>query len=237
MSPKLTSAMKTIFPLGLALLLAAAPAQAQIIRPEAVNGAVLGGIAGAVIGHNSGDLHHNAWRGAAWGAGAGLLLGAIAGEANDHYHGHEVPAPAPRTYVYRGGPRYYSYSSYPAYSSGVVYRDADYYDSDYEERPNYAANGLLLGGLAGAIIGHNSGDLGHNAWRGAAWGAGAGYLLGAIAEHNARRREAALTRIVASPAPDAYAETETPPAATPAPVAPPPPASPMASANSLFGRD
>jgi hypothetical protein len=34
---------------------------------------------GAIIGHNSGGRHHNgAWRGAAIGAGAGLLLGSIA---------------------------------------------------------------------------------------------------------------------------------------------------------------
>jgi len=55
-------------------------------------------------------------------------------------------------------------------------------------RPNYAGNGLLLGAIAGAIIGNNSGSLGHDAWRGAAYGAGAGLLLGAIAESSARRR-------------------------------------------------
>jgi uncharacterized membrane protein len=227
--------MKSIFLLSLALV-AAAPMQAQIFRPEAVNGAVLGGVAGAIIGNNSGDLHHNAWRGAAYGAGAGLLIGAIAGEASDYRHGHEVPRPAPRTYVYREAPRYGYYSgyrTYPTYSSEVVYDGG--YSYDEEDRPNYATSGLLLGGLAGAIIGNNSGDLHHNAWRGAAWGAGAGYLLGAIAEHNARRREAALTRLVASPAPAVTAAPAPVAPASPAPA--PAPVSPMASANSLFGRD
>ncbi len=49
------------------------PVSAQVFRPETVNGAVLGGIAGAVIGNNSGSLNHNAWKGAAIGAVAGLL--------------------------------------------------------------------------------------------------------------------------------------------------------------------
>jgi len=69
--------MKTPIPLGLALL-ALAPASAQVFRPETVNGAVIGGIAGAVIGHNSGSLGHNGWRGAAWGAGLGWVLGSVA---------------------------------------------------------------------------------------------------------------------------------------------------------------
>ena len=70
--------MKTPVYLCLALL-AVAPASAQVFRPETVNGAVLGGIAGAVIGNNSRSLGHNAWRGAAYGAGAGLLPdGAVA---------------------------------------------------------------------------------------------------------------------------------------------------------------
>jgi len=241
--------MKPIFLLSLALV-AAAPTQAQIIRPESVNGAVLGGIAGAIIGNNSGDLGHNAWRGAAYGAGAGLLLGSLVGEASEYRHGHEVPVPAPRTYVYRESPGYGYYSgygyrtypAYPSYSSRVVYRDTYGYDDDYAsgyDRPDYASSGLLLGGLAGAIIGNNSGDLGHNAWRGAAWGAGAGYILGAIADHHARQREAALTRIVASPVPAAGAAPapEVSPAPAPAPAAAPAPVSPMASANSLFGRD
>ena len=48
-------------------LLAAASAHAQLFGPRAANGALIGGIAGAVIGHNSGSLSHNGWQGAAKG--------------------------------------------------------------------------------------------------------------------------------------------------------------------------
>ena len=208
--------MKTNIALALALL-ALAPAQAQIFRPESVGGVVLGGIAGAIIGNNSGSLHHNAWQGAAIGAGAGLLFGSALGESRDQNTWAGTPVPAPGAYVYRDSPYYYD--SGPDY----VY-----------DRPDYAATGTLLGGIAGAIIGNNS--RGHNAWRGAAIGAGAGYLFGSIAESNARQREAAAAQIVTvSPAPTA---------AAPAPQnvtiinnyygnsAP----APMAQANALFGR-
>jgi outer membrane lipoprotein SlyB len=208
--------MKTSIALALALL-ALAPAQAQIFRPESVGGVVLGGIAGAIIGNNSGSLHHNAWQGAAIGAGAGLLFGSALGEARYQNAWATNQVPAPGAYVYRDSPYYYD--SGPDY----VY-----------ERPDYAVTGTLLGGIAGAIIGNNS--HGHNAWRGAAIGAGAGYLLGSIAEGNARRREAAAAPIAAASSASA--------AAAPAPQnvtvinnyygnsAP----APMAQANALFGR-
>ena len=93
--------MKTLLSLGCALL-AVASAQAQIFGPRAANGAILGGIAGAIIGHNSGSLHHNGWQGAAIGAGVGALLGSAA-DANSAYYGH---APAgPGRYIYRSGNR------------------------------------------------------------------------------------------------------------------------------------
>jgi uncharacterized membrane protein len=211
--------MKTTIALALALL-ALAPAQAQVFRPESAGGVVLGGIAGAIIGHNSGSLNHNAWQGAAIGAGTGLLFGSIVGGSRyqNGWAGTQVPVPDyPRAYVYRDSPYYYDGG--PAY----VY-----------DRPDYAATGTLLGGIAGAIIGHNS--RGHNAWRGAAIGAGAGYLFGSIAENNVRRREAAATQIVtASPAPAAAAPAPQNVTiinnyygnSTPAP---------MAQANTLFGR-
>jgi hypothetical protein len=64
------------------------------------------------------------------------------------------------------------------------------------------ARGLALGAIAGAVIGNNSGDLGHNAWRGATLGAAVGGILGsAAADEHARRTQ------------------------VPAPVAPPRPAS------------
>lgn len=98
--------MKTILSLGVALL-AVASAQAQIFRSEAVNGAVLGGIAGGIIGHNSGDLRNNGWKGAAIGATAGLLIGQAIGDAR-----------AERDYGRGGG---YVYRSVPSVRVGIGY--------------------------------------------------------------------------------------------------------------------
>ncbi len=215
--------MKTAFVLVLALA-AFAPAQAQIFRSPVFGGAVLG----AVIGRNSGSLGHNAWRGAAYGAAAGLLLDGAFGPgyygggygyygASNRRYGWSTPG----VYVYRDAP--------------VVYADYGYdynYDYAFDARPNYPASGLWLGALAGAIIGRNSGSLGHNAWRGAAYGAGVGYLLGSVADSNVRRREVlagysapVATTSAAATAPQQvtiinnYYNT-----------------TPMSSANSLFGR-
>ena len=208
--------MKTNIAFALALL-ALAPAQAQIFRPESVGGVVLGGIAGAIIGNNSGSLHHNAWQGAVIGAGAGLLFGSALGDSRYQNAWANTQVPMPGAYVYRDSPYYYDGG--PGYA----------YD-----RTDYAATGTLLGGIAGAIIGNNS--HGRNTWRGAAIGAGAGYLLGSIAENNTRRREAAAApAVTVSPASTAAA-----PAPQTATVinnfygnsAP----APMAQANALFGR-
>jgi uncharacterized membrane protein len=238
-------------------VVAFAPLQAQTLRPEIVTGTLLGGAAGAVIGHNSGDLRNNGWRGAAIGAGAGLLLGSLAAQANDRHYSTQVPVPdAPRTYVYREAPVYYrapgrwahpgsAYHGYGGYyQRPVYYGNAGYYgDVAYEdgssERGDYRANGLLLGALAGGVIGHNSGDLRHNGWRGAAIGAGLGYLLGSVAEHNARQREAreAQTPVTqTAPANAAPAAPATDAPAVTAPVATPSSGSSMSAANSLCGR-
>jgi hypothetical protein len=214
--------MKTALVLVLALA-AYAPAQAQIFRSPVFGGAVVG----AIIGHNSGSLGHNAWRGAAYGAAAGLLIDGAVGPGDYGggygYYGsidRRSGRSAPRVYVYQDAP--------------VVYGDYGYdYNYDYAfARPNYQASGLWLGALAGAIIGRNSGSLGHNAWRGAAYGAGAGYLLGSIAENNVRRREVLAGYPVSVPAANTasaqpqqvtiinnYYNT-----------------TPMSSANGLFGR-
>jgi ElaB/YqjD/DUF883 family membrane-anchored ribosome-binding protein len=209
--------MKTPISLVLAVL-ALAPAQAEIFRPEATSGALFGAIAGAIIGNNSGSLNHNTWQGAAIGAGTGFILGSIAGESNARqqaWSGTQVPVPAAPRYVYRRAPAAYATS-----------------------RPGYSGLGMFLGGVAGAIIGHNSGSLNHNGWQGAAIGAGTGLLLGSMAGQNARIREAAAPVVVQSAPVSAPAGTS--PNAAPQPVTiinnyygnP----SPMAAANTLFGR-
>jgi uncharacterized membrane protein len=145
--------------------------QAQVFRPEIVNGAALGAIAGAVIGNNSGDLRHDAWTGAALGAGAGALLGAVTAQASDNarYDNTRVPAPydARRRSDLTGGSR--------------------------------AVPGALVGGLAGAIIGNNS--RGHNGARGAAIGAASGLLLGSIADANAVRSTPVYDSVYSSDVP------------------------------------
>ena len=199
MEQPIRTPMKTsLLPLlALSSLAAALPAQAQIFRPQTINGAVLGGIAGAIIGNNSGD--HNGGRGALIGAVAGGLLASAAGD--EQAHRAQAPyAPA---------------------------------------RANPVLGPVLLGGIAGAIIGNNSGS--HNPWRGAA--IGAGYILHRISEHEPRRP------VFYPPAPVAAVYASAPVVYASAPnVAPAPqsvtiinnyyyaPATPMSEANAMFGR-
>jgi outer membrane lipoprotein SlyB len=206
--------------LGLSVAL---PMQAQLFTPESLTGAALGGLTGAIIGHNSG---RHGGEGAAIGAGAGLLLGSLAYQARRE-----------REYYYSPSYSYYS----PGYTYSGYYSPG--YDTYYYQRPNYAWTGAALGGITGAVIGHNSGR--HGA-EGAAIGAGAGLLLGGIAEQNARQREYAYG--VQAPAghhaPPTYTVAQTIPAVQEAPQ----PkqntfihnsatsASSMSSANRLFGR-
>ena len=173
--------MKTLASLGLLVVLGSAGAQAQIFRPEAVNGAALGAIAGAIIGNNSGSLDHNAWRGAAWGAGIGLVAGQVLGDANDRgeWRGPPLPAHAPQRPPFRGGPAH-----------------------GFDRRPFDRRDGLVWGAITGAVVGNNSRVFRHNSWRGAAWGAGVGYILGAIAEDGARHRPLPRSvRVAPPPAP------------------------------------
>jgi hypothetical protein len=131
------------------------PAQAQLFGPESVAGGVLGGVAGGIIGHNSG---RRTAEGAAIGAGAGLVLGALAGHERRErqaYYPHHAPA-----YSHAHGYAPYGYS-----------------------RPNHMWTGAALGGIAGGVIGHNSG---RRTAEGIAIGAGGGLLLGALSENRAR---------------------------------------------------
>ncbi len=207
--------MKTLLSLVLLVVLGSVSAQAQIFRPEAVSGAALGAIAGAIIGNNSGSLGHDGARGAAWGAGIGLITGQIAGDANaERRWGAGV--------TMRAGGRYDRGPVYGVDHGPLVW-----------DRPVDRGNGLVLGAITGAIIGNNSRIFGHSGARGAAWGAGIGYVLGAISEENARYRTVpAPVRVIEAPA---------------APAAPQQitiinnyyntPATPMTPANQLFGRN
>jgi MFS family permease len=187
-------------------------ASAQVFRPH---------VAG---GHDRADFR----RGPAGHGGQGYSRG--------HSHGPRFGAVFhPGAYGYRhsysapvfGYYEGYSRPDYPCYSVGAGYGG---YGSG-----RGASNGLVLGALAGGIIGHNSGDFRHNGWRGAAWGAGLGLLLGSVVDAN-RRTVAAPAYSYPPPAPPVVL-----PAAAPAQ-----PvtiinhyyghAAPMSGANALFGR-
>jgi outer membrane lipoprotein SlyB len=215
--------MKTML-IGLLSLGTVCSSQAQLFTSEGLTGAALGGVLGAVIGHNSG---RHGGEGAAIGAGAGLLLGSLAHQANrDRYYysyGYSDPS-----YAYYG----YNGSYYPGYPGYYAY-----------SRPSYALSGAALGAIGGAVIGHNSG---RHAGEGAAIGAGAGLLLGSLADYNASRSVASSAPVHpayyysypgyqshSEPAPQAEAPAQNTtinynhnkPSATP-----------MSSANALFGR-
>lgn len=223
--------MKTPLTLCLALL-AVAPLSAQVFRPETVNGAVLGGIAGAVIGHNSGSLNHNGWQGAAIGAVAGGLIGSAVANDRDR-NDVRVHAGYGSPYVYRQPAVVYGgYRGGRGYYGGGYYGSVGYYGGGYYG--SAATDGLFLGALAGGIIGHNSGSLHHNGWRGAAWGAGIGWLLGSVADYN-------RPAVVYQQAP-AYVQQAQPAAQQAAPQQVTiinnyyGNATPMSQANGLFGR-
>jgi uncharacterized protein YcfJ len=187
-------------------------ASAQTFRPETVSGAIWGGAAGAVIGHHSGDLGRNAWRGAALGAAAGAMIGETVAT---HRESRTVHAPRPtrvvtphtpaprvvhvgatwshgsRGYGYRHAPpRRVVYRPHAVYHPYSVYDPWDWHRPVHVWTPGYSVGvsvpvetapadprvtGALLGGAAGAVIGHNQGRRG---WEGAALGAAAGWILG-----------------------------------------------------------
>lgn len=205
--------MKTTVVAFLAVLLVA-PVQAEVFRPG-------GGRPGSVEAPRGGPRgEHRPAPPARW---------------HGHSHGHGRVVGFGYGYL---GPRYayghhpgYAYGYYPGY--GVDY---PYYG--VQVSPSAASTGMLLGALAGGIIGNNSGAFGHSGWRGAAWGAGAGLLLGSVVD--VERARAAQVR---APAPSVVHATAQ---AAATPVASPPPqvtiinnfhgASPMSAANRLFGR-
>lgn len=155
---------------------------------------------------------------------------------------HEHPRPAGRVVGFGYG--YFAPGYTYGYSPGYAYGYYPGYGVDYPYYGVYApasvaSSGMLLGALAGGIIGNNSGTFGHSGWRGAAWGAGAGLLIGSVVD--AERAREAQVRAPASTV--VYAPAQT---AAAAPAGSPPPqvtiinndygASPMSAVNSLFGR-
>lgn len=92
---------------------ALATAQAQLLSPQAFNGAVLGSLIGGIAG---GDCHHGfSGEGAAIGAGIGWLAGALVGAAE-------------RRSYYASQPYYYAPAApYAQAGYGYVYAPANVY--------------------------------------------------------------------------------------------------------------
>jgi hypothetical protein len=168
---------------------------------------------------------------------SGPVVTASVGYAHHHhpasYFGH-------RGYTFGHG--YYGRAYYTpvfGYYDGYGY-GYPYYDYGYYGGGSAATNGLLLGALAGGIIGHNSGSLHHNGWRGAAWGAGAGLLLGSVIDANRRPVVYQTAPALVPSAPAVQGQIQTAQQTQPQPVTIINnyynSASPMSEANSLFGR-
>jgi hypothetical protein len=151
---------------------------------------------------------------------------------------HRAPPPAPR--FLWGHPRDHGanrrFSYYPVYGAdyGIRYpAPVVVYSAPVAAPAGPAATGFWLGALAGGILAHNSGDLGHNVWRGAALGAGAGLLLGSVVE--ASRTAPVSYREIPPPA-LSVPEFRAPPHVPVRVVRPLGDTSPLAEANALFGR-
>jgi hypothetical protein len=121
--------MKTFTLSLLALALGVAPMKAQIFQPNVVNGALLGGIAGAIIGNNSG--HYTA-RGALIGAVGGAVLGSLVQPQSAAVYTQQ---PAPVIYA-QSAP--VVYSTQPAQVTAFAYDPAPIYCGyGYGYRPYY----------------------------------------------------------------------------------------------------
>jgi len=163
------------------------PARAQWLHPEAVQGALFGSFVGGIAGGN--HCHGFSGRGAAIGAGVGLIAGSLIGESRrDRYYdasGYVYPT-SPSVNVSFG----YGYgscgsSAYVYYAPNRYCAPGTYYRPT---RPNYVVSGTVLGAASGALIGSAN----HNAGEGAAIGAAAGLVLGGVAELGARKEEQAV---------------------------------------------
>lgn len=215
--------MKATLFLCLAALMVG-PAQAEIFRPQAFRHPRAAHSEVRVSSHRDHGHRHR----------PSIFVGRHWGDGYDHgfrRFGHRYGHDFGR---YRRPYRYshVSFGYYPGYSY-----DYPSYGNHGYDRNRGALNGLWLGALAGGVIGHNSGEFRHDAWRGAAWGAGIGWLWGTISDAN---RPAAyeqpimvqqapavpVRRVAASPQPQQVTIINDDQHS----------ASPMGSANSLFGR-
>jgi hypothetical protein len=114
------------------------------MEESAVNGATLGAMTGAIIGHQSGETGP----GAVIGAGVGALLGVLAHDYTDHVEQRAVAEYRAREYVpawrydHRGGTRY-------VYGSYRHAKQRAWVDTSHDERvwvPEHYAGGRRIEG-------------------------------------------------------------------------------------------
>ena len=136
--------------LAMLVSVSAAAALAQVFRPEVVSGAVLGGLAGAIIGNNSG--HGNGGRGALIGAATGAVLGGITSEANrDQTWGN---APVRRQHAPRRGHERRDDDVFPSVILGGITGAIIGNNSGRGD----GARGAVIGAIGGGILGSISHD-------------------------------------------------------------------------------
>ena len=181
-------------------------ARAQLLTPESFGGALWGTVIGGLAG---GNCHNGGFSGndAAIGAGVGLAVGTIAGQLRQQNQSASQP------YYYASAPpaQPYAYYAPNAYTAPGYYYQPAPQPAPAPERPNYAVGGTLLGAASGALIGSG---IDHQTWQGAAIGAGAGLVLGGLAEYSAKKHEQKMA-VAAQPAPPPQPQAQQSPPAYP----------------------
>ena len=185
-------------------------AQAQLLSPDSLTGAMLGAFIGGVAGS---DCHNSfSGNGAAIGAGVGLVVGTIAGQVRQNQAAEAQPQPAyfaaqPAYVVTQPSLIVTSTGSPPVYTTQYVTFVTNVYVAPVPvhappppppPRPNYAVGGTLLGAASGALIGSG---IHHQAAEGAAIGASAGLLVGGAAEYATKKHEQTVASTQSAPPP------------------------------------
>lgn len=192
------------------------PAHAELFRPATVKGALVGGVAGAIIGHNN---DRRGWEGAAYGMAAGAIVGSIVGDARTHDH-------RAHRHRWHSHDRYRYYNAHPSvrwhvgvghyhrYPTRWRHHDRWVHRRHFDHGPSWAWHvGSYHRGpwvvrrhapvhhhvphvsyrARGAFWGGLAGAvIGHNhgrrGWEGAAYGLAGGYLLGSLADARVQQR-------------------------------------------------